>query len=1184
MIRTKTPIKLLVSIVALLMVMAMIIAACTSLIGGNAATESIKLFEEALNNNWREYLDDSVVMKLPDTVKDTDDISLIIRLQGESILDSYEEKKPDGSFTQYAFSEDAEKIKERIAGDKQKLLSELDELSVEYETGADYSAVISGFEIVIKAKDFEAVCKSVGNKATVIVGEEYKAAETQRVDNSVNVYETGIFNSAGFAYDGTGMVIAVLDTGLDYNHTAFSLANFGVKDPSELGLTMSDVAKVIADTQAAAIKNGLTASDVYINDKVPFGFDYADKDFDVFPINSDHGTHVSGVIAGKDDTITGVAPNAQLVEMKIFSDIETSARTSWILSALEDCVVLGVDVINMSIGTACGFSRENDKETISGVYDRIRAAGISMVVAASNSYNSTYGSEKNGNLGLTSNPDSATIGSPATYKGAMSVASISGVKTPFLLYKHNGKDTIIYFTESSDRVSEEKNFYDDFFTDGSTEAEIEYVTIPGTGYTADYSGLDVKDKIVLISRGISTFEEKARTAQKMGAAGVIIYNNVSGDIKMNVGDVTIPVCSISQDDGEMLAEAKTGTLKLSRSQTSGPFMSDFSSWGPTPDLELKPEITAHGGSILSAVPGQDYDRISGTSMACPNISGVTALLRQYVIAKFPAIAGDNVKVAALVNRLMMSTADIVYNTNGLPYSVRKQGAGLANLNDCAATMAYIMTYDREDGSLMDKSKIELGDDPDKTGVYTLKFSINNFGSTALSYDLSAYVMTEGVSETKTNDGKTTVTEDGYILDGAKVEITMVKNGALEGTKITVNGGSIADVTVTVTLSDSDMKYLDESFENGMYVEGFIVLDAVGGTEVDLGIPYLGFYGDWTRAPIFDLDYFETNKDELDDSIDILDKTLPDAYATRPIGGLESDYVSYLGSYYFEQAPGSKLIAADRKYASLSNATDTVNSLRFVWAGLLRNVATMVITITEDSTGEVVYERVENDIRKSYGDGGSIYPANVDIEFSADENNLKNNTQYTVNLKAYMDYGDGGEAENLKNEFEFPFVTDFEAPIVTDCEFYTEYDRSAKKTRLYAKVAVYDNHYSMAIQPGYVSIGSDGYLLTGFDHYMTQVYSEFNSTTYVVYELTDYVNTIREQSANPNTFTVVCYDYAMNQAAYEIQLPDDFEDFYFPETENGLTLSPNEVYTLNPQVYPGSEWPELLEYISTRESV
>ncbi len=1191
---------------ACLLTVAMLISAVITVsvllakVGDEAVESFITKYEGTLKDlgfDISDYFDGKVVQPLPDTVKDHEDISLIIKLNKEPLLDTYAKSNKGVSFTDYVTSSEAQAVRDAIAAEKADILSELDGAKLSYQQGADYSAVLSGFEIVIKAGDFEAVCGALPKDATPIVSEVYKAEdmgdvrgyedinawENKLVENAVDVYETGIFDSSDFAYDGTGIVVAVLDTGLDYNHTAFSTSNF-TADRAKLGMTFDKVASLVGGTKAAGMQSGLTASDVYISEKVPFGFDYADGDADVYPISQDHGTHVAGVVAGKDDVITGVAPNAQLVIMKTFSDIQATARSSWILSALEDCVVLGVDVINMSLGTGCGFSRETDKEQISGVYDRIRAAGISMVVAASNSFSSAYGSDKNGNLGLTSNPDTATVGSPGTYQGALSVASINGANTPYILY--NGK--ILYFTESSDRVSEEKDFVEDLLKniDPSKANEdgtytFEYVTIPGAGRNADYTGIDVKGKIVLVARGSTTFEEKANVAQNMGAAGIIIYNNVSGEIKMNVGDTTIAVCSIPQDDGEMMAEAGTGTITVGEKQSSGPFMSDFSSWGPTPDLQIKPEITAHGGSILSSIPGQEYDRISGTSMACPNMAGVVTLIRQYVKENFKDIADDNVKVAALVNRLLMSTADVVINSNGLPYSVRKQGAGLANLNATAATKAYIMTYDRVSGELMDKSKIELGDDPNKTGVYTLKFSVNNFGGSALSYKVGAWVMTEGVSDTKTNDGETTVTEQGYQLTGAAITVTAT-NGTVDGTTLTVNGNSVAEVVVTITLSDADKKYMDDSFENGMYVEGFVTLDSTDENGIDLSVPYLGFYGDWSVAPIFDIDYYETNKDELDDSIDLLDKTLPDAYATRPVGGIESDFVGYLGSYYFEQDPASKKISADRKYISLSNQEGTIHSLRYVWAGLLRNAKSIVVTITDDATGEVIFSSVENDIRKSYGDGGSIYAANVEIEFDAAEYDLRNNSTYTVNLKANLDWDNDGTDTNLNNEFEFPFVADFQSPAVTGCEFYTEYDKTEKKERLYAKIAVYDNHYAMAMHAGYVGNTESGAVLNAFDHYLTPIYSEFNSTGYVVYELTDYVDEIRENAINKNTFTVVTYDYALNVGTYEIELPDEYTDFYFEETE--LTLSPNQIYDLNPLVYPGTEWSKLLEFSTTKPAV
>ncbi len=1142
-------------------------------------TPYLNLFNGSLQTNRNNYLDSSVMYRLPDTVSKTDAVSVIITTDTETLLEAYGKRDDGMSFSEFTETFTAGRVLKNIEKANAALVDKLDSLGIDYEIGESYETLLAGFEIEILGKDYEAVYKALSSDADVILGDAYEKCETELVENTVNVYETGIFNSKEFAekygIDGSGMVIAVLDTGLDYTHSAFDPANM---EGVDLGLTFSEVQALIGNTAASGIYAGLSAEDVYLNAKVPYSFDYADKDPDVFPIQSDHGTHVSGIILGENDVITGVAPKAQLASMKIFSDTETSARTSWILGALEDCVVLGVDVINLSIGTSCGFSHENEKEMVGNVYQNIRDAGISLIVAASNSYNSTYGSEKNGNLGLTSNPDSATVGSPSTYKGALSIASISGKKTPYLLYG----DTIVYFTESSDRFSEEKNFVDEILEDGQDSITLEYVKIPGAGRSSDYMGIDITGKIALIERGATTFEEKVNTAEKMGAIGAIIYNNVSGEIKMNVGATNIAACSIRQDAGQMMAKSDSGTISISRNQTSGPFMSDFSSWGPNPDLEIKPELTAHGGSILSSVPGESYDRISGTSMATPNVSGLAALLRQYVKENFTDISDSPVEITKLVNQLLMSTADIVYNTNGLPYSVRKQGAGLANLSNSVATDVYIITH--KNGVEMDKSKIELGDDPEKTGVYELNFSVKNFGTSSRTFDISAYVMTEGVSDTKTHDGKTTVTEQGYLLDGATVEITGASGATLDGSRITVGGSVTAAVTVKITLGERDREYLNSSFENGMYVEGFVVLDSPNADTVDLSVPFLGFFGDWTKAPIFDLDYFETNKDEIDDSIDTLDKTLPDAYASRPIGGTELDYVSYLGSYYFEQNPNNSLIAADRKYISISNQTDAVNSLRFVWAGLLRNAAKIEINITDDSTGELVYSRTNHDIRKSYGEGGSIYPANVEIEFSAIENNLKNNTQYTVTLKSFLDYGDGGADTNVKNTFSFPLYVDFEAPTVTGCEFYTEYDRSAKKNRLYAKIAVYDNHYSMSMQIGNVVYDDKGeFLLDMFDRYMTPVYSESNSVSYVVYELTDYIDEIKK-SAHKNTFTVVCYDYALNQAAYEIALPDDFTEVYFEGAEYDeernryiITMSPNEVKNITPIVYPETEWGEFVEY-------
>ena len=83
--------------------------------------------------------------------------------------------------------------------------------------------------------------------------------------------------------------------------------------------------------------------------------------------------------------------------------------------------------------------------------------------------------------------------------------------------------------------------------ENENEKIFEYVTISGFGSAVDYNGLDVRGKIALVKRGTTSFEDKAKAASDAGAAGVIIYNNVSGEISMAIGSASAPVCSISQD-------------------------------------------------------------------------------------------------------------------------------------------------------------------------------------------------------------------------------------------------------------------------------------------------------------------------------------------------------------------------------------------------------------------------------------------------------------------------------------------------------------------------------------------------------------------------------------------------------------------------------------------------------------
>lgn len=1154
--------------------------------------------------NTEAYFNSDVVYKLPETVSQNDNISVIVSMKTETVMDAYEASGSRKTLSEYVNSNEGRKKASQISSKSDVLINKLKKSGVNYVLGERYDTVLSGFEVTIKANDFEKVSDLFSTDASLIVGEVYAPAETQQiVTNEVDVYDTGIFDSSSSEYQGDGVVVAVLDTGLDYTHTAFSVDNFTTTTEA---FTLQNVSQKVKQTVAAQFTAGLTGEDVYVNRKVPFAYDYADKDPDVLPINSEHGTHVAGIIAGNDDTITGVAPNAQLAIMKVFSDTADGAKDSWILSAIEDCVALGVDVINMSLGSSCGFSREVDKENKNAIYDSVRDAGISLIAAASNDYNATFSSEKNGSNGLTSNPDSGTVGAPSTYEAALSVASVDGVKTPYLVYE----DQIIYFNEASTADSKKKDFVDDILNtlgDDVQSHEFEYVTIPGLGESADYpeEGDFYHGKIVLVKRGITTFEDKVRIALKeKGAAGIIIYNNVSGTISMSVGANIGAVCSISQDEGEMLAKAGTGTIKISREQVAGPFMSDFSSWGPTSDLKIKPEITAHGGEIYSAVPGQAYDRLSGTSMAAPNQAGAAALIRQYV--KYSGVFGDNVspqEVTSLVNQLMMSNTDIIYNKNGLPFAVRKQGAGLVNITKATTSAGYISTYD-ENGEEMDKTKLELGDDKEKTGVYTMTFAINNISKGNTTYAIDSIMQTEGVSTTYTSHGDTTVTMEGYLLSGTHTRVVSVSGGTQNGNAVTVNAGSVATVTVEVVLSDADKQYMDASFAHGMYVEGFITLDATEGTSIDMSVPVLAFYGDWTEAPIFDEEYYDTNKDEIDAGLDAEDKLMADAYATRVIGGLYSDYISTLGTYYFQQDPAATQIAADKKYIAISNQVNknnfTVNEVEYIWAGLLRNVKEVNISIVEDATGKEVFNRTNYNQAKSRSAGGTIYQSSIDVEFSALEQNLKNNTQYTVTVTSYIDYGEKEDQKNVRNVFEFPLYIDFEAPVITNVEYRTEYDRVTKKTKLYADLNVYDNHYAMGVQLGQIVPSEDPeytFSMNTFGKYITPVYSSFNSTSKVTIELTDYVAQIKNSIGaeydengelvvveHNNSFIAMCYDYAMNSATYEIRLPDEILAMNFTEEE--IRLNPYETKDISGvlEIFPGESWIQVLDFETTDDEI
>ena len=974
--------------------------------------------------------------------KSDDEITVIVRLSGESLLSAAE--AVGKSVADYALSSEGKKASENMKKAQDELIASFGDkiLSVKYH----YTTLFSGFSCKIKYKDLNALEKASGVKK-VMISERYEPAETA-TDNALNAYDTGIYNSSGTGLTGKKIVVSILDTGLDYTHSAFQRL-----PDCQPTLDADRVEELFPLLEASKLDEYARWESTYHSAKVPYTFDYADKDPDVYPIN-DHGTHVAGIIAGKDDTITGVAIDAQLVIMKVFGNKDAGAETEDILAGLADSVMLGVDVINMSLGSSCGFSRAADDEGVNEIYDSVREAGINLIVAASNSSSSAKGSTR-GDTNLASNPDSATIGSPATYPSSMSVASVTGAKTH---YVYANGELPVYLTKAKNSNGDEIEFYEKML-DGKKSAVLDYVLISGTGNDSDYSRVDVTGKIAVIKRGVETFELKVDIAKNHGAIGAIIYNNVSGNIMMTIGISTLPACSISMDAGKYFEEHPTGKLIFDSENLAGPFMSDFSSWGPNSDLELSPDVTSYGGDINSAVRG-GYDILSGTSMACPNFAGSAALVRESVKAKYPELTAKETMV--FVNRLLMSTASILRNEAGNPYSPRKQGAGLADAERAIKTPAYIVV----DGN--DKSKLSLGDDPNKTGEYKLVFHVVNLSGTVQSYAMSVITMTESIS----SDGKT-VGEQAYMLSP---DVTYsVENGNLNGNMLTVSGYGDATVTATVKLSEADRKYLDEKFRNGMYVEGFLTLDAQD-CDTDLTIPYLGFYGDWTAAPMLDVTEFEVGEEQKNPSILEDEKLKPDVFATIPMvgyyngsGRTEDDFsYYYMGKIGYIIADGYEQPATLEKYCSLTSSKDGNFKLYYIAAGLLRNAKTVKMTITDTVTGEVVFEKETQNSRKSYYNGQQT-GGYVEVDFDASEAGLANNTKYEFSMTCYLDWE--GEQNNSKNTFSFCFYMDDEAPVIREDlnTLRVKTNSAGDITDYLLDMHIYDNQYVQ------------GYFLYTYDH-------------------------------------------------------------------------------------------------------
>jgi lactocepin len=611
--------------------------------------------------------------------------------------------------------------------------------------------------------------------------ENIHPTKTYYLDMEYSTVLTGATNVwTNLGYKGEGVVVGVVDTGVDYNHPDLG-GGFG--------------------------------------NKVIAMIDTGDDDNDAMDLNG-HGTHVSGTMAAKAASpsgVTGMAPEAKLIVAKIVKGGAGSATSADIAAAFDWMLQkklegLNLASINMSFGFPGGWNNPTDPEQVA--IQNCVNNGIFVSLSAGNEYWSVYPYNQVYYYGeapgrFTYYPaDISTLGSPSSTPGPASVAASWNTNSRYVSFLvTDGSGFRGPYTVGSPSPNPITVF-------GGVAQSFVYVSYGNDA--SYYVGKDVTGKIALILRGgpgDATFANKVRTAQAQGAVGAIVMNDAArGDAMITMSlaaDITIPAVFTGYTYGTYLVNHPTAQVLFDGVTAAFPNptadkMVDFSSWGTDPNLNFKPEIAAPGGGIWSTVPLAmgGYANYSGTSMSSPHVGGAAALIKQ----AHPDWTPAQVKAA------LMNTATLLTDpTTGLPYSPRLQGAGRINVYNALLTPVFVTdnttNYPAE----------PLGD-TDSTTSKTFTLKLVNTGATAITYNLSATIQRYNASRVP------------YSLAGGSVTFP-------GGTSVTVPAGGTALVNVIVSVAGNP------TYEN-IFVDGFVKFTPQGATVPELHVPYTLFWGDW----------------------------------------------------------------------------------------------------------------------------------------------------------------------------------------------------------------------------------------------------------------------------------------------------------------------------------------------------
>lgn len=1055
-------------------------------------------------------------------------VTVIIELEGDTLIDIAGE-----DIVEFAASANGEKAASAIQKSQEamkKILAEKYDIS--FEGSVSFTASANAFTAVISYGDLNKIAKVSGVKNAFVSG-TYEAPKSETADPKLvgvdDMLSAGAVN--GSTYTGEGIVVAILDTGLVYDHEAFSAA------PSNPEYSVNEMKRLIKGYGKELNSAGEA---VVLSEKVIYAYDYIDGDSDVYPNENsgDHGTHVAGIIAGNNGKdFTGVAPDAQLMIMKVFSDNGGGALMYTLLAALEDAVLLGADVINMSLGSTAGFTSSAD-ETINDVFDRVGDAGVVLCCAAGNEaqqadyITSSY-------YPYAATPDYGVVSSPSTYNSSFSVASAENIYL-VVNYMDVGGEYKITYSDYSTIVPVSTIF--------DTEYEYKYC---GLGTPSECKKLE--GKVALISRGDITFQEKVDNAAAAGAVAVIIANTDNTTLYMSIDNADIPVISVTYNVGVVMQNAESKTVCFVSDpavalNSNGGTMSSFSSWGCAPNLEIKPEITAPGGYIYSATFDNSYVLMSGTSMACPAMAGSAAVILQYLYKYSPNLNKVDAK-NSVINRVM-STADILTDPDSETYySPRRQGSGMVNIVDAITTRSYLTV----DGG---RPKANAGSS--ENGIFKYSFEVNNTTKNNQLYTLDTTVLTD----TPASEGGSIISalmaieleDDEYSISYSAKNGRIVDKLEKDGTiSVAVPAKDKTTVTVTIKLDKITKSFLDKYFVNGTYIEGYTTLTPANDTE--LVLPFIGFYGDWASLSIFDGTIYDGDAYYYDSAMMVYNE-----YDDDGDGVIDSGAGYFLGYNMLTGEYSKDNIAYGVNYIYNMSGKNVLSYLSSD-TGYLRNAEDVHYTIT-DEKGNVVaeYEDSGVDVRKLYySTSYSFIISNYDV---AGADGIYDSTTLPEGKYTYTISGTSGGGK--EQSLSYDFYVDNTAPVLSgygiddDVYYFGATDETSLQGVNLVTILEYNGQNLLGLsvseiveyavllyKNGYISYNDALSILNSAPEYLGNEEAE-DGTIYSYYDLSDYdtfaklfnkimapVLYAQGVKLNADAVAVAAVDYALNMDGYYI---------------------------------------------------